>query len=871
MDEQKKLKLFISYSHDDEKNVEDFIKHIAPLKKNGMIDDWYDRKITAGKDFQGEIDNKLEDADIICLFISSNFLASKPCLEEKDNALKLMKKKGITVLPIILSTCGWLDDSDISPLLALPTDGKPISDFTDTNKAWYNVYEGLKNVINTEIKIKQLKVTDNFSDFLQSTELLSRAHSQKDKVLLEDIFIYPELSKFDDLRGYEKKISSNILIEDFYDYSRVLIAGENQSGKTTLCKKIFLELRKKNFIPVYVFDKTYQYQRKMENRISKAYKDQYETIPMEEIDRQRIVPIIDDFHFAKNKEKHIQDLSAYRHQIIVVDDIFNLNFKDETLINSYNHFKIEEFDPLRRNQLIEKWTHLTDKKNGFDSDENVIYKRIDEKTELVNTTLGKIFGKGIMPVYPFFILSIISTYDTFAKPLDQEITSQGYCYQAFIYMYLRKQGVKNDDVDTYINFLTEFAFFFHSKSKNEISNDEFNLFIKSYLDKYNLPVKQDTLLKNLQQSQLIALDNFNNYYFSYQYLYYFFVAKYLAEHITDKKDIINNIINNLHKDENAYITIFISHHSKNNDILDEIILNAYCLFDKFKPASLSAEELSFFDKQVKNIVKAVLPSTNTTPEIERNRRLSAENTLERKKSNLKNNVAIEENNDLAKELRRSIKTVEVMGRIIKNRAGSLDKLRLHAIFEEAMNVHLRILTSFFELIKQEGEQQEIISFILSRLKIIIEKKSEERRKEGKGERKPSKEELEKISEKIFWNMNFLTVYGLIDKIITSIGSNKLTQIIEEVCDNKNTPATYLVKHGILMWYNKNLQVDNIAKKINEDGFSNIAKKIMNFMIVNHCSMHKIDFKEKQKIKNKFGISSTGCSDSEHSGFGSATS
>lgn len=855
MDKQNGLKLFISYSHNDEKDIEEFIKHIAPLKRNGLIEDWYDRKIKAGKNFQGEIDNKLEDADIICLFISKNFLSSSACMEEESNALKLMKKKGIAVIPIILSSCGWLDDNDISSLLALPTDGKPISDFKNSDTAWSNVYNGLKDVINNEIVIRQLKITDKFSDFLQNTELLSKAHSQKDKVLLEDIFIYPELSKFDDLREYEKKISSNILIEDFFDYSRVLIAGENQSGKTTLCKKIFLELRKKNLIPIYIFDKTYQYQGKIENRISEAYKDQYETIPIEEIDRQRIVPIIDDFHFAKNKEKHIQDLSVYSHQIIVVDDIFNLNFKDENLINSYNHFKIEEFDPILRNQLIKKWTQLTDNKNGFNSDENATYKKIDEKTELVNTTLGKIFGKGIMPAHPFFILSIISTYDTFAKPLDQEITSQGYCYQAFIYMYLRKQGVKNDEIDTYINYLTEFAYFFHSKSKNDISSDEFNSFMKLYLDKYNLPVKQDTLLKKLLQSQLIALDSFNNYYFCYQYLYYFFVAKYLAEHLHDNKGVIDNIINNLHKDENAYIAIFISHHSKNNDILDEIVLNAYCLFDKYKPASLSSEELRFFDEQVGAIINAVLPSTNATPEMERNQRLSDQNAHEQKNHNDRNDVAIEENDDLAKELRRSIKTVEVMGRIIKNRAGSLDKSRLQSMFEEAMNVHLRILTSFFELIKQEDEQQEIVSFISSRLTKIIDKKSEVRRKEGKKEKSLSKEELEKISKIIFWNMNFLTVYGLIDKIITSIGSNKLTQIIEAICDSKNTPASYLVKHGILMWYNKNLQVNNIANKIGEDGFSNIAKKIMNFMIVNHCSMHKVDFKEKQKIEQKFGIPS----------------
>ena len=84
MKEYKKLKLFISYSHVDEEKIKKFRKHITPLKDNGLISDWYDRKIVAGQNFRKEIDNNLEDADIICLFISANFLFSDECKQEKN-------------------------------------------------------------------------------------------------------------------------------------------------------------------------------------------------------------------------------------------------------------------------------------------------------------------------------------------------------------------------------------------------------------------------------------------------------------------------------------------------------------------------------------------------------------------------------------------------------------------------------------------------------------------------------------------------------------------------------------------------------------------------------------------------------------------
>ncbi|MEM3373545.1 MAG: TIR domain-containing protein, partial [Candidatus Anstonellales archaeon] len=329
MEQNQKLKLFISYSHHDNlvenPYIQQFIKHIAPLKDNGLIEEWYDRKILPGEDYQSKINNNLEDADIICLFISANFLASPNCKKEKSEALELRKKKGISVIPIILSQCGWQDDEDISKLLALPTDGEPVSSsrFQNQNEAWLDVYNGLKKIIEKEIKIKQLKITEEFQNFLQDTDMLTKAHSQKEKVFLDEIFVYPELCKYNTLREYEKEINSDELLKNLFDYPKIIIAGEGQSGKTALCKMMFKELRKKNFIPVYVYDKGNQFKGKIENKISNLFSQQYgEGIGINEIDKERIIPIIDDFYLAKNKEKHIKDLSIYPRCIVIVDDIF---------------------------------------------------------------------------------------------------------------------------------------------------------------------------------------------------------------------------------------------------------------------------------------------------------------------------------------------------------------------------------------------------------------------------------------------------------------------------------------------------------------------------------------------------------------------
>jgi hypothetical protein len=140
-----KLKLFISYCHRDEGEIIEFKKHIEPLKDNGLVEDWYDRNILPGRDYQDKIDNNLDDADIICLFLSANFYNSEACKTERDRAIELSHQKGIFVIPVILSKCAWLDDSSVSKLMALPADGLEVSAFPSSDEAYFQIYEGLKN------------------------------------------------------------------------------------------------------------------------------------------------------------------------------------------------------------------------------------------------------------------------------------------------------------------------------------------------------------------------------------------------------------------------------------------------------------------------------------------------------------------------------------------------------------------------------------------------------------------------------------------------------------------------------------------------------------------------------------------------------
>ena len=58
-----------------------------------------------------------------------------------------------------------------------------------------------------------------------------------------------------------------------------------------------------------------------------------------------------------------------------------------------------------------------------------------------------------------------------------------------------------------------------------------------------------------------------------------------------------------------------------------------------------------------------------------------------------------------------------------------------------------------------------------------------------------------------------------------------------------------------MWYDKNVRIDDIAKRIADKDFSLTAQNIMKLKIVEHCILHNIGYKKIQEIERKLHIPS----------------
>ena len=141
------FRLFYSYSHKDEALRDQLDTHLKILERQQLIQPWHDRRIDPGMDWAKDIDDNLNQADIILLLISADFISSQYCYKiELPHALKRHQDREATVIPIILRPVDW-KAPELSRLNVLPTDAKAVTQWSDRDAAWHNVETGIKRVI----------------------------------------------------------------------------------------------------------------------------------------------------------------------------------------------------------------------------------------------------------------------------------------------------------------------------------------------------------------------------------------------------------------------------------------------------------------------------------------------------------------------------------------------------------------------------------------------------------------------------------------------------------------------------------------------------------------------------------------------------
>jgi len=830
------IKLFISYSHKDKKYLEIFETHLAVLKREDLVESWFDQKILPGNKWNKSIENNLLSSQLIVFLISPDFLDSQYCLDiELDIAKNQVKSGNSILIPIIIRPCSWTN-LNISEFQVLPDNAKPVSKWNDPDDAWLNIITKIQITIkelekNRLIDLKEsqssLYIKKEFIEFLEDTQA-TFTHRYKQNITLSDIFVYPDLK----VLGYDfDKISNTVQSENLFSKTKnklIFIFGDEQSGKTGLCKKLCMDFHTKGFSPIFLKGKKINTSN-INKLTQKAIIEQY--ISEKDINRDKQVIIIDNYHKIrlnqKAQKKFINNLkSIFQIIIIVSDDSFKYILHEVDFFHSFVFYELLPFGHLKRTKLIEKWISLGREEVIND---NELYDQLDN----IKIHVDSFVRKNIVPSKPIYILIIMQHIESII-PNKIELTSYGHCYQYLIYQSLEKASIQNSEIDKYLNYLTEFAFYIFNNNLDSMSTKNLNKF-SGYYSKDYLSINQTEMIERLLLCGILEVKN-SNYSFKQKYIYYFYVAKYIAENLSDNdkiKQTLLHLLNNLHVEEYANIIIFVTHHTKDKYILEEIQLSMMDLFPDQKEATLEKDELSFLQDFIDQIPKIVLKNIDVE-----NERMNHE--IKKDIEEIHNGEE-DDNFDMdpysiVSILNKSNKSIEIIGQIIRNRYGSLKKPTLYDLADSAYGVGLRSLTYFLNI--SEKVQDEIVNII----KMLLSDSS-----------KINSYSIEKEAKKIFILIIYGVTYGLLRKISFSVGSKEAAEVYELIKKKNDSPAIRLINTSINLNFSKKFDINELKKTFNSLKGNINCQRLFKEIIVQHMYMHHFSYQEKQQISEIFKI------------------
>lgn len=747
--------LFYSYCHADAQYRTSMEKSLALLKRDGLLRQWSDQEITPGLSISAEIRNQMGQSEIMAFLLSPDFINSEECVKEWRLAKEMAENgKRLFRIPIIIRQCAWQDFLGEDDLLALPKDGQPVSQFDDEDVAWQQVYEGIKAVV------QALRTTFSpkreYLEEINRTDFLSQSHLK-----LQDLYVFPRLAA-EDPQSNEQQFRELLVREqaEVLASKYVLVHGVEKSGKTSLARHIYLSLSETTQ-PVLLLDLKQAPTRVTASSVHDAYQRQFHgdySLWNRQTDKTLIV---DDLNSKSGLLNFLEEAKDTFERIIITTstDQFIAFFRDEPRLAEFKRMQIQPLSHVQQEELIRKRIAL------LDGSREVTDGLVDQVEKRVNTI---IVSERLLPRYPFYVLSILQTYEAY-MPTSMSVTSYGHCYQALIVANLIQSGISgsDDDVNTCFNFAEHLAFqtFQHRKYSPEKDLDYASIIAK-YEERF---IIRNSILNRLQSTPYGLIREDGN--FRTEFIYYYFLGRYLARNSKTSPEEIEDICANSHLEQNYLTLIFAIHHTSDNEIIEDILTRTVCTLDTINPATLYPEETVKFRDIIQELPENIL-SDDPVEKVRTKLRETRDTLDDKQLEDLTN--AQEEDEDLENAepvngIYRILRNTKIMGQVLRNRHGNLEKSVIEEIVQTIADGGLRLVNLVLE---DDEEIAQMASFI------------HERNEEWDMER--IKAFLQYLS--FFWTMIN------IEQIVEAMNIPEIRVAIQSVVEKNETPAFELIDY-----------------------------------------------------------------------------
>lgn len=701
-----------------------------------------------------------------------------------------------------------------------------LPEFEDTHKI---ISKNKRNFILTEEFEKKI------------TELnIPLKHSKKDKLFISDIFVYPDIEPLVD-DDYTQYPNSSELIEKLKNESsaKILLEGSDQSGKTSLLYVLYKRFYELGYNPVYLRGK-YCNETNIKKIVKKNLKEQYNNDNTDLFFQQeKKIILLDNFHKSqlnpKFKKKLIESLTKHFDYIIITSDntFSSRNVTEEaTSLKEFSKYKLLPLGHEKRSELIEQW--LTIGEDKLTLREEVLLAEV----KLRFNEIDALIGNRLMPSYPIFILTLLQSLDENLQNYSQ--TSYANIYLVLIKAGLVKEGIKDSELTSLLNILKELAYYLYKELKSLSFNTiQFENFIVIYSKKYfrheRLTIQR--VLTVLTKSNILKFDD-ENYAFSYKYIYYFLVAQKISSEIENHKDVIYELCNNIHLEVNANILIFLSHHSKAQILIDNIVLTSQIPFEKNNPISLDKNDefVKFITEFTNEIKHEIIEEINPKDEVKKD--------LQRKDNNdrisRRNDIHNTDNDDAMLpaeliEMNQAFRTIKIIGQIVKNQSGDFEKDKLINLVEAAYNTMFRFLGFYSEILVRDKD------LLIESLVESIKEKEQTKRKTA-----IDSKVIEKAVKKMLQFISWRICVDSMSNLMFSVGTKGQNELFEKVNVNINSTASKLITFAIKTYYDK-IDTRELTKLFEEVKDNYLAQCILREYIKRYLYTNFIERTKRDQI------------------------
>lgn len=255
---------------------------------------------------------------------------------------------------------------------------------------------------------KSLVFLPKYRNYLNSYDM-QVTHPNKEKVILSDLFTFPDVEEYNEKEDIEKSTKNKTIIKGNELLSYILknkvveFSGRSKSGKTALAKIIALRFEQDDIHAVILDCKKNRnlnrknvedfYQNCIEEAYGKEKAHAYRQLPLD-----KKILIIDNIEKIKqeyDKKEILSYLNNFYNYIVIFTGMsYELAVFEETIKHNKLHIKhcnIRELGHRQRNELLKKWYSLNEGDNILVDKE--IAKHVKEATEVINT----LKGNGYMP------------------------------------------------------------------------------------------------------------------------------------------------------------------------------------------------------------------------------------------------------------------------------------------------------------------------------------------------------------------------------------------------------------------------------------------------------------------------------------------